>query len=411
MSEVLQYGYREDIITDSKKDRAKLQIALYMLMAKHQNPNMIFESGKIAYIPDKYELYANETGMYVNTDVYIGMIEDYLKSKMPNEYEQLKKNSPNLFNKSHYKGGKVSEDQIKKLATGGNPSEYYQSLMNRLQEITLSDPGTDSDAEKDPAIKANRRRRRAEAAKIVDQLIDIKKVTENIDARGWEDDLSAMSKWLGTSQDVANPYVQLYYQMVDNGKAKAEKEFMELEGQFDSHMQDLWEYQKSDVAMGLSNLTPIYKDNLRNINYKKYYSFAYKKDTKPDGKEFQRLVTEKDKEFTSLDPTQQNVLRFLNRVYRQWLGDKNGFANQKFIEKMDRNGKEVKMSRLELFNGIGLVNEKHKDNQFKHYAGFFPKVPPTLAEVRNYSHPFSKKYWKEWYKRSFTFFFESQFEA
>lgn len=181
-SQIFKFGRRNNIdIYQSPRETAKLQIMLYALMFKINNPTMQFRDLQVLWVPNKSFI---ESGMidhnrFVEVREYLGMIHDYLydeykKSSNPDNtaYGKLKQlpHFDKLFKVSEYVKGYDTSVYKNTLISGKSPVQQYAFLMKELRKTTMFNVNKYKDSTSHAHVKAVQ-----DAQKIMDQLLKLKK--------------------------------------------------------------------------------------------------------------------------------------------------------------------------------------------------------------------------------------------
>ena len=391
--EVMRYGRQKyDNITDNARERAKLQLALYAVMIKANNPDAKFEGLEIAWIPDERIARTFDSKAKVQVDLYIPMIRDYIKNEMPDVWAKLE-NKDTLFDPAEYSSSYEAATRESMKTSGHSPSVEYKNTLNRiamLMQFSTSD--NDFKYSGEDAVASRRQELKAQIRK----LSDLQKGIDGIDAASWEDDVSFLSKWIGTPKDIANAWVRVYQQLYEENRLAAQAEHDKNMATFMSYLRPVWEQylkRKGMKDISIANRT----------KYNDLYDFLYK-----DTNEGKRLRTsEKDfkafeEEVREVSKEEKALARYLERTYSAQ------FAPDSYLMKksIERKGRYDKISHMDIHNTPGPNKNSAK---FVHSEGWFPKTPITIEEAGNYKF-FSKEYWKEWYKRELTHYYETVFE-
>lgn len=167
---ILKYGEQCRYITNSAMDMSKLQVALYAVMIKMNNPSQRFKRLQVVSIANKYVATTEHPESIVDVESYIPMIEAFFKDKnnlkelgLPIDvYDKMILNNKNLFNYEHYRKAEMPE----RMADGIDSIDEQLAVL----EQKLKEPGF-----KDSSKRVN---------EIKDQMIDLmrqKKALESYD--------------------------------------------------------------------------------------------------------------------------------------------------------------------------------------------------------------------------------------
>jgi hypothetical protein len=142
-SAILKYGEQSKYINNSPMDMAKLQVMLYAFMIKLENPNQQFRTLQVVSVANEYEATNKHNDSIVETDAYLGMLEQFFKDKKlmkdlemeDNIYSKMLSKSPDLFNESHYRHIQFEKSDI---ATVEEINTKISCLQQSLHEIGIS---------------------------------------------------------------------------------------------------------------------------------------------------------------------------------------------------------------------------------------------------------------------------------
>lgn len=394
--DILRYGRQKyDNITDNQRDLARLQLALYAVIIKANNPDVRFRGLQIAWIPDQRIARSKDHRAKVPVELYIPMIRDYIKNEMPEVWEALP-NKERLFDPTEYDTSYAPKVAEELRSNGLKPSEEYYNLLNKISFLMQGSGNDKTFKWSEKKTVAERRRLLKE---YLEKLIDLQKGMDKIDAASWEDDLSYLSKYIGTSKDIENAWVRVYQRVYEEKRLLAEQAYQKDMAEFYSYLDPVWKGYLKRKGMPETSI-------LNRTKYNDLYDFLYKdtergkelRYTEEDFKDFEnnhRKVTNEEKAFA----------RYLQRKYEKVFSE-GSYLTEKTIEIENNFGKLQVLSPLELHNAPGPNKAAAK---FAYYKGWFPKSPITMEEAGNYS-LMSKEYWKEFYRRELTHYYETVFE-
>lgn len=147
-------------IWDNPLNRAKLQVMLYALILKSQNPSLKFKQLKVLHIPS--EIHAMEDSMRTEVDPqpFLEIIEQFYKKEHPDKYAALVKESPNIFKVEEYMA--VTKEQVRVTE---DPAMSLRMKILELQNLVMYNKlqGSESQSRNDK-IK-----------QLMEEIIDLKK--------------------------------------------------------------------------------------------------------------------------------------------------------------------------------------------------------------------------------------------
>jgi hypothetical protein len=400
---LMLYGNQMNHIFDNPRHKAHLQLVFYAVMLKANNPEMKFRDLAAVWMPNKYEaLGYNPNTRINNVKDYLNMIETYLKESEGETYKKLLKQSPDLFKAREYSSHDNYQMQQEMIDQNKSPEQYIEWKQEELKLLIQS--------------KVDNREFTPEDVK------KIKKYTKELvnlandsgyAIKDWSEDISEMSKWLGTRTDVNHPLIRIYRQTVEEALDKAQAENIKTMREFENKLKPVMEeyfgtgiparIKKALSRYGIGALNPIQFNK-----YSDMFKFAYKTE-EIDGATVQRLLTEKDKkEWAALSEAKRELLTYVNDVFGSYFEGKDAFLNRQAVTMYGPEGQDL--TDIELFNA-----DKRAVDKFEYKRGFLPMVPPTDADLkerfakgpwgvlnRNYLRSLKRKY--------LTFHHEMEFE-
>lgn len=401
---ILKHGLRTKIITNSPADKAKLQLALYALMIKENNPDQRFRVLQVIHAKRLTTILNNDPNLKVEAEAYIPMIEALLKDKEALKeagldediHKKLLAKSPNIFNPNHYQ-----HTHIRTLKANLSPAlidqelVILQNMIERLKKnmVVNSENRGLSDAE----IKAKVR----EYQNVMSDLLNAKLQNES----GYDAPLHMMGdntsdgfieRWLGNIFDSQNPLIQHFTQTFIKGKQKHSK----MTQTKLNRLSELQEKLKKEYSLGVSN----YLDT----NYVGLYKQLIKEDNVQGHGIVERLILPKDDEWNNLSQTQKDFIEEYNKIMKSYF-EKDSYLNSVAVKIGNKS-----LSHLELANDFSLgKNAAH----FKYYEGFFPKTAMTSNDLlykygkgNSLTARFNPNYLKEQALRNLSFWEEANYD-
>lgn len=228
---IMRYGTQENLITDNPLDRAKLQVMLYALIVKAENPEARFERLNVMHIPNEWEATRGRNSLNVEVGDYLRMIEQYYRNEKPAEYKSLLAKSPRIFDPREYNAPRDADYTQEVLnSTVASEGETLQKLRLQLQRLTTTVELRAQEDSNDGWTTEEKRTRDNLMKKILQgsSLIPVN-FTGELDSKY---EISMATHYLGTINDTHNPYVQAYAQMLNTGKEAARVEFSQKQREF-----------------------------------------------------------------------------------------------------------------------------------------------------------------------------------
>ena len=429
-SRILKYGDQNIQITDEARSRKKLQIMLYALMIKTNNPEVKFRDLSIMWTPGEYHATRFDPIAKVEVGDYLDMIKAFLKDKVAlkeagideNIYKTLLTKSPKLFDASEYTyeyrakveglttgQKKVQDEMIDEIATSNKePWRKAELYLAEMQKIIGKAPViTDLGKNKYEDLGYEDRVKLLNLSEKVLQLIQDPEVALTISDKY---DVSLITSILGNYSDISDPRVQTWKKLRDIFALKMTKDIDEKKREHDSLLRKvLDEYYKEHPLLIRS------KKWMNFVNYKKLYSFMYKEFDNNGSTQLRMLhrdIEEDKAEYNNLTEVQRNYLDYLNKTYASYFEGEDAYANQDTAYVMDK-GEYKAYSVIDLYN-----KELGENDKFKYYPGWFPKAPKELEEMifeegqgSYLKGIFNMKFIKDMLHRSVTYYIENKFEG
>jgi len=392
-------------ITDSIKNRAKLQIALYAVLLRAENPKIQFRDLNLAWIPSEYDSLQKDPDMSVDVDAFIPMIKQFLSdAKLLEEAglpigikDKLLAKDPDIFNPRMYSTHVTNKFANEIRESDMAPQVRLANKLDELRQITSQSIDYKTLPEKDKI--------RADTLLGEIQMLDSDKNV--LASKKQANDMSTISLWIGNFSEADHPMVQSWKQFKDKQFEKAKQIAKYKTEKFQSLVRPVKkEYMKKHNVIK----TPLGEA----INYDKMYGWMYveEKISEETNQTKERLLTSTEenadlrKQYEELSKAQKDLLNYVNEEFSSYFVGEGAYLNQTatIIE-----GKNI--SELDLFN-------KSKGNNMKWTKGFFFKVPPTDIDVilRNgkgneIKGRFSAKTLGSLFYRYSTFFRENEYEG
>ena len=413
--EPLMFGRRAEMtITDNPRHRAKLQLMLYALVIKINNPEAKFRRIAIAHVADEFTTYRGNNRTEVEVAPFLGMMEDHFKSK-PEIWAKLMAlpHFKTLFDPTEYSTS-YSPELVKSIKTNGNsPSAEYTLLTKKIAELTFLT------TEDDDFIRKGGK----EFKKARHNLnVYMKQIQELASTIGVEDltledgGMSYMSTWFGNIYDSTDPYIKMIRSIKSAQEEKARQEYTKVNAGFVARLKPVYEQYMARTGNTLGKI-PVLGEVINFTKYKDLYDFMYKEvknkdgdiiridmnSTKEDFDNFKRTVSKEEREFA----------KYINDYYREWFSPDSYFM-KKSIKSIDPDSGTTKnVSPMDIQNGIH-GRRRDKVGNFKWYEGWMPKFARTFEEVKSKSHPYNStgrgSIVKEVFLRGLTFYYENTFD-
>ena len=427
-------------IMNTPRDKAKLQIALYMVMLKENYPDLKIRAGKVMLISSETMATSYDSRNTVEPE-YITLIERALSdpnfitllnsnktdNKVANNVvEQLKTKSPRIFALNQYTNEPIIQSSFKTLyqytkqTSEGNVvkdhdkekaiTEYMLKIEATQRKIAiqqkkkrgvheLGDPTEESFAgeEADRLIHSYQQYQTV----LVKELLEITGGNRKLQLKP-EDAMGTYEALLASWQELTNPYLKTIQELktkrlnearinedrimqrFQRAEEAGHKQYMKEKGIVGNRV-----LQRMSYGVGAERIAKGEKAGI-------YDRFIIKRATPHDPNHIvEMLITRaegeekfRNKEFTSVDLEWLNAAHELSEYYFVNKGSETAYMNT-IMQVIDHNGdledytdvnkdtgKKGKMSVLDTYN------KQHDHSSFKYYEGWFPKVFMTHEEIQ-----------------------------
>ena len=370
---LMKYGNQATMeITDSVRNRAKLQIALYAVLMRANNPDIKFRNLKLGWIPNKHDSLEPDIDANIDVTAFLPMIEQFLgDSNLMKELgfpedirEQLLEKDPGIFDPKNYSTSKFKKQKFEKVedVTTEKGKERLNSLINRLT-ILVGGAVNVSDIESDM---------REEVQDLVNEINNMLMQEGRPIENTQYDDLGLLDFYIGNYSEMDHPMVQNWKEYKDDQELEARRVAKKMHDKFESLAVPVLEeyYKEKNIKKILGN---------RAINYDELWGWAYVKEKVNDevAAVRERLLTnsETDPElkakYEALSPAKKKLLNYVNDTIESYFVGDGAYLQETATIIM---GEEI--SHLELYNKNKAQNDKRT-----WYKGFFFKLPPSEDDI------------------------------
>lgn len=346
----------DDIIKDSKLDKAKMELMLRAFMIKEQLPEARFRDLAVVHIGVNQKTRKEVVSMYN----YLQVLENYFKSENPTQYKELK--AKGLFEYTNYTSESAAVSKVKDMSDFKNKTipDQIETAKARIEEIKNKYAIIDEQLPKSA---------REEIKQLTQFILDISKDYSEEFARGGKD-IGILDRYFGSFYDISNPLVQRFVRLFSKEKLKADKEFNHIkEQQRDLLNKVLEDYKKANPLRAIGNKVVGYSIQYHNEEGTGLYDFMWVRDTVSNNTGwFARIITEKDVKDGTYTQNQYEY----NKWYRETL--KKLYGDTMYQKSYDGKTKE------EVWRGKGFYNDR-----------FMPRVPIQSEEAVERYGALSKK--------------------
>lgn len=371
VNRLMKYGNQTIDITDNPREHAKLQIMLQAVMLKANNPHIQFRHLRAHWIQNEMQALREDFQKDVEVEAYLNMVEQFLKTEMPDAYEALKKKSPRIFNPDDYNA--VPDKIIDELTK--SPEDVDVFARKKHEELAHLRNFNPNNKNKHKIAKLS-----SQLAELVRQGKDIMLEFDSKDVLKTtaDDVISFWKKWAGHSGSVGAPITQLISRFMKQRKHNIQLEIDAANKKFNALMEPI--YQDYLNRTGKKVIEAMTRRKVNLINYDGLYGFMWKG---------HRFVTKNDAEYKNLTTNQQKLVDYVNDTIYQKFGQiLNTVA---FYDAYNR-----PVTHLDLIK---------KDNPgFEFEYGFAPKVVADAKEIlarEGFGKRYLNKTWDAYQRRMY----------
>lgn len=413
--EVFKYGSRPDkVIHNNHRNRAKLQLMWYMMIAKMEQPDLKFRRAEIIHIPSSKNALVVDPKAAIEIPSFLGMIESYLMNEHPDQYKALiAKHGKKLFQVREYMPD--YEQTVQQELDKKQLNSEVQLKLDELREFVLFDLSKSTSATE----TITNRKKAAEIFDSLFKLINEYKIPKEQLIQ--MNDISYLTLWLGSNKDINSIWIQYYDKWLMEAKLKASSEINDKYiNKFDKLYESIHADNMRFYGSSIFAQIPLFKYALNSSATSKYWSWAYITEKDASGNIIGKSLRHTDEHFKDLasDPKfaglgklkeRQELMKFIVESYDSFFMGKQALANKvatkrhKFVSPED--GYDwVSMTNLDLANQVRTDNG---NTPFVYKSGWFAKVPKLMQEYGGILNPL---YRKELWNRSVKSHIEHQFE-
>lgn len=426
-SDIFRYGdsgVGSDLLWANPLNKAKLQLMLYAVLLKINNPNVKFRDLDVVWIPNEATLHVEDFIKKTQPGPYLDMIRQYLKYEKSGVYKSLEAKLGEDFKKiwdpKEYDAG-YSKDLRKEINDSKlTDADLLRLKIEQLRHAVFYDINPHTHQSKEGSSQ-----RVKEAAKLSKEILELKSKVSDLEASTWDADISFMSTWLGTLSTINSPYVQIFNEFYRERKVEFNKRYQSSRLEFLSHIKPIYNaYLKRTGRKAVKDVT---FNMLSQVDYRDLYGFAYKtvKDKNDNFVRYEYNRTDEDWAQAMKDHAwlnESNIKRhrkfvdFVVNSYAQFFVDEKGNFKGKKGKKLALANKlatkRITKNTVTEFTNLDLANGKNSvfrnPAQFEYYEGFIPKVPRLIEE---YGSIFKKERLKEVWRRFSSFYVEDVYEG
>lgn len=409
---LLEYGdtYGK-VVWDNPLNEAKLQIMLYAVMMKSENPNLRFRNLKVLHIPSEFDKNYDSIHNIVDVAAFLEIIEAYLKDKEPAKHKALLAKNPKIFEPDEYQV--ASQYSFKTgLSEKADPAMDLKLKIQELESLIMYDQNIVKGV-KSAKKGAGERKQRIKV--LMEDIIKLQK-DSSLSYASWDRDLSWFDNWIGSASYSHNPYVQMYYRLLSEQKQKSRKDYMTWKEKFNKLLENVLRVngeQKVTRWVGGVNREKVFE--------KFYITETYGETVK------RRLVTNKpidEQRYSQLGAEEKAFIDFVNdSIEKFFVDEKSEFIDpatgkqtalaNKIVTYKKSKGHEVPVTNLMLFNKeLKRSGRREQGKKWEYYYGFLPKYAPQLDDIaKQHGGYLSKGMLQYLWNKHVTNFWEYEFDG
>ncbi len=366
---ILKYGVQENRITDNPLDRAKLQVMLYAMTIKAEHPTTKFDGLVVMHLPNEFEATQGRNALPVEIPDYLNMLQQYYRNEEPAKYKAMLEASPRIFDPREYNAPLHPDFAQDVLNSGGmTEAEQHQKYMLDLQKLEVS---INEQRKNGYPITKEQMDIRAKLVKKIQQATDYNG-TDFTGALDPQYEIGVLKRWMGTLDDVHNPYVQNLAAHLRTNEERAAKELAANYQEFDNLLRPV-------IKERLGADRTVLKKALTSVDYAKVFNNFYTETrTKDDatGAEYVKrgATLEGSDAWKRMTPAEQALSVFIRKnmhdVYHEVMV--NGP-----LAVVGEKANGDKMTKQDLYNS------SRRGASFKYEADFMPRLAISREEVNS----------------------------
>lgn len=349
--QLLHYGEQNKWITNGGLDMAKLQIAIYAMMIKLNNPEQRFKNLQVVSVQNKYEAMRFNKHTLVEVESFIPMMEAFFKDKglmrelglNPDIAAEMLRQSPDVFNYNHYQHVEFVQDEINTL----EKINFKIALNEQIRRESNISNEEKYRLEKEMQELLKKKIMYEEDESTASEFLSQKKTPST----------SFVARWLGGLGDSNHPLVKAFKSAWDRAYSKHTINMLakgdEIKTAVDALRDD---YKKRKTISEM-----IEGDNLT------MYDELLKDDFVEGVGSVERLILEKDAEWSRLSDAQQNFIKLHEKMMKEYFVGKGAYLNTQASQDI----RKKSVSHLQL-----------QAPSFTYYEGFFPKTTPSDMDLK-----------------------------
>lgn len=396
---LFQFGRQQNDILDTPRNRARLQVVLYAMMLKLNNPDMQFKSLHTYWMGNERQAKNGDPKSEIAVRDYLDMIDSFFQQdgifdeatgKTYKEiHEEMLKMSPDIFKISEY-NGVSTQVFVDKQEISKPENELLEYYRNKLNTIINSVPNKQY-------YTSNQRQQISE---LTYKILELEK---NPNTQFTETgDISGTTRWLGNLDDTSNGYIKTYKKILDQDRQKAMDEYYIKQRRFNRLLRPILEDYLG--KKGMLTTDRAFFGALNNINTEKFWGKFYKTYER-DGISYKGLVIEGTSEWNKLSSDEQRLLKYVQSEFKSVFQGEGNIWDRPAVTASEAYYKGMTVGQLYNFT------KKSKFEYETFNETFLPTIPPTSEEIRERYGIFSKENFNFLKSKSITRFYEDNYEG
>lgn len=367
-SDEMKYGNLiDEVIKDSKLDKAKMELVLRALMIKEQNADIKFRNIQIAHIG------VNQTPRIYDASIknYLTVLSEYFKNNDKTKYDLL--NDKKLFNYEQYTSEikELAENEEDKFLSTEEKILKYQNELFRLQTLSKIQ-------KKNPEVGER-------ISELTNMIHDLTK-SFKADFKADNTDTGIIEQWFGTFYENANPIAQNFLRLFQKNKFNALKEINRFKDLQQVKLRPvIEEYYKKHPTKRLANKGIaggiVYHDN---DNSSGLFDFMWEKKTSGEREGYYaRVITEDDVKNNRYTQSQFEYNKWyrenLRNLYDSTMKEKIGNSTKEQLT-MDQSFRldntfmpRIPMDGKDIVERYGFFSKENLTQQIKSQTDYFIK--------------------------------------
>lgn len=365
---ILKYGIQENRITDNPLDRAKLQVMIYAATIKAEHPTAKFDGLVVMHLPNEFEATQARNALSVEIPDYLRMLEQYYRNEEPAKYKAILAASPRIFDPREYNAPlhpDFAQDVLN--SNGTSEAEVHQKYILDLQklEVSINQRRLDGKGPTDEQLAI-----RSNLVKKIQQATDYNG-TDFAGALDPQYEIGLLKRWMGTLDDVHNPYVQNLSAHLRVNEDKAAKELAANYREFDNLLKPVIKERIGERGLAKKALTSVDYDKL----FKNFYTETRTTDDASGTEYVKRGATlEGSDVWKRMTPAEQALSVFMRKnmhdIYHEVMVDGN-------LSVVGEKANGDKLTKQDLYNA------SRRGASFKYEPDFMPRLAITREEVNH----------------------------